>query len=158
MWFEKGKELFLENYPISLVFCIACIACFIGVLNLFVLLLVAIRRFKRRTAERKREYFRRLQYALPEENNGYVRQRLHTALKPTDDESESEPTAEMGYAKELLLRLQNADLTKAERWELEELTKTLQLYEAKSRFSKLDCRGASDAFARLIKLAGKYAV
>lgn len=158
MWLERAKELFLENYPISLIFCIACGALLIGTFNLTLLLVLAIRRRKLRNAERKRAYFRRLQYALPERENGYVRQRLHTALKPEVDEAESEPTAEMSYAKELLLRVQNADLSKAERWEVEELRRILQAYEEKSRWSKMDCRGVSDAFSHLMKLAGKYAV
>lgn len=102
---------------------------------------------------------RGVEYALPSGENRYLRDRLNTALRVDNDEKEkSEYVVCLSYARELLAKLKSAELTQAERVELQNLEALFSLYFYKKEWSVKDLRTVNDGCARLLKLSAKYAV
>lgn len=108
---------------------------------------------------------RNLQYALPAHGNEYVRSRLH-AISKADDEicqtvqlqaQENLPT-ELAYARELLAKLREKELSVTDRLQAEDLGKLFALYGKKEGISYSDVRTVNDGFCCLLKLAAKYSV
>ena len=107
--------------------------------------------------------FRKVQYTLPEKDNSYVRARLNVALKSQPCEGSEGMHGETikekvraEYIKQLLARLQDSPLTKAERLELQENAKLFSVYIQKTDWSAEDIRTINDIFSYLLKLAAKY--
>lgn len=120
---------------------------------------------RRREGSEKKVAVRNLQYALPNYDNDYVRGRLQ-AISKTDDElctsaqlqaRESLPT-ELSYARELLAKVREKELSAADALMAEDLGKTFALYAKKEGFSYADVRAVNEGFCCLLKLAAKYAI
>ena len=117
-------------------------------------------RRKRKRIERieRAELERRLQYALPQRENEYIRARLQTSLRVEGAEESRQAHVRLGYARALLGKVRGAPLTVAERLQTEEMGKTLALYRGKEAWTAEELRGLNDLCAVLLKLSAKYAV
>ncbi len=138
------------------------LAVFIGGVYLFLFVALKIRA---RIAKRKKERAkaeRKLQFALPDRDNSFVRARLNTVLQVDERPAFSSPVLQEGvcfsHARTLLARVKEAPLSPAERLETDELSKMIALYLQKSDFTAEDARVVNEAFARILKLSAKYAV
>ena len=103
-----------------------------------------------------------LQYALPVRGNDYVRARLHAITNANDEictsqARESLPT-ELAYARELLAKVREKELSATDILQTEELGKLFALYGKKEGFSYADVRTVNEGFCCLLKLAAKYSV
>ena len=165
-----GELLMLLQENIDLITALSCVVwmCFLSAF-VYVLLTCAliiraaiVRRKKRRDA-----MLRKVQYALPEQENTYIRARLHTVLKGDGildktgnliKEKGVQENFRAEYVKKLLAKLQKAPLTKAERWELHEVTLLFSAYLKKSDWTAQDIRALNDIFSYLLKLSAKYTV
>lgn len=108
------------------------------------------------------EILRKVQYTLPEKENSYIRNRLQGVLNEsarcenaTEGKKES---VRVDYAQRLLAKVQEAPLTKAERLEMEEVSKVFAMYLKKNRWTVEDVRTLNDLFAYLMKISAKYAI
>ena len=116
-------------------------------------------RRKHREKMERAEIKRRLQYTLPQKDNGYVRERLQNNLKVEGVDMEMRKVAvRMGYARALLGKVKAAPLTIAERLQTEEMGDVFTLYREKERWSAEEQRHFNDVCAALLKLSAKYAV
>lgn len=126
------------------------------------LLLFGVISLRKAIAERKKnraEIARRVQYTLPQRENGYVRERLNTALHISDGhDCAKQAHVRLGYARVLLGKVKAAPLTVAERLQTEEMDKTFALYRGKSLWTAEELRSLNDLCAALLKLSAKYAV
>lgn len=124
---------------------------------------------QRRGTERKRaraEIARRLCYTLPDRENSYIRMRLNTTLQvdesalnaDMDSSEELKKSIKLAYARQLLSKVKEAELTRAERLQVEETERAFSLYLAKERWDAKDLRAVNDLCASLLKLSAKYAV
>jgi predicted nucleic acid-binding Zn ribbon protein len=120
-----------------------------------------------RRRKRRAEILRKVQYTLPEKDNTYIRERLNTALHTDVPAAKTEnATQEIGnkenfqtsYARKLLEKLQEAPLTKAERLEMQEVSRLFSAYLRKSRWTVEDVRLINDMFSYLLKISAKYAI
>ena len=122
-----------------------------------------------RRRKRRMELLRKVQYTLPEKDNTYIRERLNTALKSANAplyKSSDNAVKELGnkenfqtdYAGKLLQKVQEAPLTKAERMEMEEVSRLFSAYLKKSRWTVDDVRLMNDMFSYLLKISAKYSV
>lgn len=104
-----------------------------------------------------------LQYAIPMRGNDYVRARLRAMsnaeeeICPTAQSRESLPT-ELAYARELLAKVREKELSATDILQTEELGKLFALYGKKEGFSYADVRTVNEGFCCLLKLAAKYFV
>lgn len=122
---------------------------------LFLSLGICRRRRERKTL--RAELKRRVEYTLPKEGNTYLRTRLHTALRETDDEAQ-EVEISLGYARKMLAQVRAAALTPVERLDVEEMARLLSLYGCQTKWTGADMRAVNEIFARLLKLSAKYEV
>ena len=130
-----------------------------GYAILYILLAVG-RKIDDRKAQR-RERQRRLQFTLPDYENSYLRDRLHTALRTEKEElygGKRSDLAKMGYAKKLLANIKEVTLSPVERMDVEEMASLLLTYDKKEKWSSSDVKTMSEIFSRLLKLAAKYDV
>jgi hypothetical protein len=105
------------------------------------------------------EIVRRLQYTLPQKDNGYIRERLQNSLKIEDVEIERRKVCvRLGYARALLGKVKAAPLTIAERMQADEMDGIFTLYRAKECWTVAELRSFNDVCAALLKLSAKYAV
>ena len=120
-----------------------------------------------RRRKRRAEILRKVQYTLPEKENTYIRERLNTTLQVNMPASKAENSPqEVGnkesfqtaYAKKLLMKIQEAPLTKAERLEMQEVSRLFSAYLRKSRWTVEDVRLINDMFSYLLKISAKYAL
>lgn len=124
------------------------------------ILLFAVLVLARRVSERKQrraEIKRRLEFALPDRDNAYLRERLQTALN-TERQGGVTPTPSFSHARVLLAKIKEAPLTKAERLEWNELASSFELYLTKPTLRAEEVRAVNDLFSRILKLSAKYAV
>lgn len=131
--------------------------------GLYLLLCFALSIKKKvRARKKKRKELRKITYTLPEKDNGYVRDRLHTALQINEKECEDDPKTQirlrLGYAKSLLEKLKSGTLTFVERAEVGELSRILSLYTEKEEWSRKEVQTVNDLFMRLLKLSAKYEI
>lgn len=120
-----------------------------------------------RRRKRRAEILRKVQYTLPEKDNTYIRERLNTALHTnvpagkTENASQeigSKENLQTSYARKLLEKLQEAPLTKAERLEMQEVSRLFSAYLRKSCWTVEDVRLINDMFSYLLKISAKYAL
>lgn len=116
-----------------------------------------------RAEKRKRErakIVRKLEYTLPDRENRYLRDRLHTALYygRAEKEERAESVLHLEYVKKLLENVHNAPLAPAERLEAESMARLFHAYLDKNKWTSEDVRAVNDLFTRLLKLSAKYAV
>ncbi len=117
------------------------------------------RQRKRRERQRCMEEKRKLQYALPRWDNGYIRTRLQNSLKVEEiGEEGRQVRVHLGYARVLLGKIKEAPLTIADRLQAEEMCKTFALYRGKECWTASELRGLNDLCSALLKLSAKYAV
>lgn len=104
-----------------------------------------------------------LQYALPVRDNEYLRARLRSMacaddeICPSSQSRESLPM-ELAYARELLAKVREKELSATDVFQAEELGKLFALCGKKEGFSYADVRMVNEGFCGLLKLAAKYAV
>ncbi len=129
------------------------------------LLLVAFvdgaRRKRKERRLKKEEQLRRVQFALPDKENAFVRTRLHTALQVPSvlEERQALPSiVRFSYAKKLLAKVLESPLSPAERLQAEDIGKIFALYLKKEAIGEVDLRGINETFAALLKLSAKYEV
>ena len=153
----------------SAYFCWALFACVCALCGLLSLYGCHRRQIIRQRRKKRAEILRKLQFTLPDKENDFVRSRLQTALQAqgvnspqmsTGNEKQEENTElfRLEYVKKLLTKLKNAPLTKAERLEMDEMTKLLSAYLKKSKWTSEDVRVVNELFSCLLKLSAKYAV
>lgn len=110
----------------------------------------------------REEMLRKLKFTLPDRDNSYVKARLNTVLQP-ENKLETEPEGEkktfrLEHARQLLAKIKEAPLTRAERLEMEELSKLFNAYLKKYKWTSEDVRLINEMFAYLLKLSAKYSV
>ncbi len=112
-------------------------------------------------SRKKERVERQIEFTLPDRQNTYLRARLATALNPDFVELErQEETLSIGFTQALktLSKILQAPLSPAEIIEAERMQELLENYKDRQTFSTKDVREINDAFARILKLSGKYAV
>ena len=117
-------------------------------------------------AKRRREKLaqkRNIQFALPDKDNAFVRERLRFVLNAEKDETEEDtPKSQIFfqflYAQKLLVKLGEKQLSTAERLELMEMNKFLGANLHQTSWNAQDIRAVNDCFSRLLKLSAKYAI
>ena len=125
-----------------------------------------VRAWKNRLNKRKQkqQQKRTVQFALPDKDNSFVRERLQFVLNAKDEEinkgdsSKARTFFEFLYAQKLLAKLSEKQLSTAERLELIEMNKFLGAHLQQKSWNDEDIRAVNDCFARLLKLSAKYAV
>lgn len=166
----SGEILTLLQENVDWVLAVSCMlwTCFLSAL-VYVLLTCAliVRTICLRRKKRRDAMLKKVQYALPEKENTYIRARLRTALKGDGildkdgilvKEKSVQENFHAEYAKKLLAKLQNAPLTKAERLELHEVSMLFSAYLKKHDWTAQDIRALNDIFSYLLKLSAKYTV
>ena len=111
--------------------------------------------YKRAKAEEEGRQ-RRLQRILPNRDSAFVRARLNTLLGGESDGGAAR--VDMGYARKLLLSVQEKPLTFGERLQAEDLEKVFAAYLKKPTWTAEDLREVNDTFSVLMKLCAKYSV
>lgn len=100
---------------------------------------------------------RRLQFALPDQENPFVQERLTSLLRQQSAEAVSDG-ADLRYAKKLLSALLAQPLSAAERLQAEDVGKTLAVFMGKPQWKNEDLRTVNDTLSALLKLCAKHAV
>ena len=123
---------------------------------------------KRKILERRlyrAEIKRRVQFTLPDKENGYLRDRLRTALHTAeigglDEEAFGANKKNVGirlsYARKMLAKVKEAPLSPAERLDVEEMARLIFLYEKREKWSSSELKTVNEIFSRLLKLSAKY--
>ena len=133
----------------------------LGSSYLYASCICALRHRARVKKQRRLDCLRRIEYALPDKDNSYIRARLHTVLQAPSEENGAKDGAQpvrLGYARKLLAKVLEAPLSAAERLQAEDIKKTFALYLAKEKWDSDDLRTVNDTFSCLLKLSAKYAV
>ena len=109
--------------------------------------------------EARAQVEKRLQYTLPQRENGYLRERLNTALRVQDGEGNGrQMRLRLGYARALLYKVQSAPLTVAERLQVKEMHAAFALYRGKEVWTAEELCCVNELCAALLKLSAKYTV
>ncbi|MBQ8685651.1 MAG: hypothetical protein IJ514_05735 [Clostridia bacterium] len=143
--------------------CIAVLCVYGGLSYLVLLLLCSVKGKIKKRREARAKIERKLQFTLPDSENSFVRARLNTVLKPTDTEDgqqETLPAQELkiSYARQLLTRLKETQLSTADRLKTDELAGLISVYMSKDGWTANDLRALNDAFSGVLKLSAKYSV
>ena len=159
--FVSGGGIFFLAWDVgekalALLFLIEGFLVGLGYAAVYILLSVR-RKIAFRRAQRA-QIKRRLQFTLPDRENSYLRDRLHTALQEKKEEIFLEKGIRIGYAKKMLAKVKEESLTPTERIDVEEMARLLALYEHKEKWSASDTKTMSEVFARLLKLSAKYEI
>ena len=120
-----------------------------------------LRRKRARQKEGRAALKRRLQFTLPDRENRYLRDRLHTALNTESDTlflDKKKVDARLHYVRKMLVKIKEAPLSPIERIDVEEIAGLVALYEKKGRWSSSDVKRMSEVFSRLLKLSAKYEI
>lgn len=160
----SGGVIFLlvngvEKRLFSLMFAVVC--GWIGIGYATVYICVEVRRKISYCKTQRAEIKRQLKFTLPDRENTYLRDRLHTALNGGKEEffcEKGEAIAKMDYARRMLAQIREAPLTPIERIDVEEFARLLIAYERKGGWNASDVKAISEIFSRLLKLAAKYEV
>lgn len=164
-----GFTLFIVFGQIESHASIAAVALFLVFVGIAHAALFLVMWERRRIAERRRaraEIARRLCYTLPDRENSYIRMKLNTTLHVRENELDADmggsedlkKSIKLAYARQLLSKVKEAELTRAERLQVEETERAFSLYLAKDRWDTKDLRAVNDLCASLLKLSAKYAV
>ncbi len=121
---------------------------------------------RNRLREKKKgreELGRRLQYALPDRENAYVRARLQSSLQeepsaPDIERDKGSVGVRLGYTKKMLARVREATLSPVERLDVEEMAELVATYARMDRWSNGDIKAINEICARLLKLSAKYEI
>ena len=117
-------------------------------------------RIKKRRKEERQERKRGVQFTLPDRENRYLRDRLHTSLQTEEwcFQDRRSALARMSYARRMISLIKASPLTPVERIDVEEMARLLALYDKKGRWNGADVKALSEIFSRLLKLAAKYEI
>ena len=138
---------------------VASFAIVCGLVYLLFFCVFALWRLRAERRKRRAEIAKCLPYTLPQRENTYVRERLHTALNtPQLDEGEQQIAVCLGYARELLGKVQASPLSIGERLQTEEMGKILTLYKGKEDWTAREVCALNELCAVLLKLSAKYTV
>lgn len=111
------------------------------------------------------EIKRQVQFTLPDKENGYLRDRLRTALHTAEIGGINEELfgtdkknvgIRLGYARKMLAKVKEAPLSPAERLDVEEMARLIFLYEKREKWSSSELKTVNEIFSRLLKLSAKY--
>ncbi len=157
-----GASVFCISYGVawrSLGVILALAACVGGIVYELLFFILVIRRKMRARKALRTEIGRKMQYALPQAGNGYIRARLNGSLS-CDEEARGKnaPKVRLEYAKTMLAKIKEAGLSPVERLELEELSGAVSLYGKMDKWSGADVKALNEIFARLLKLSAKYEI
>ncbi|MBQ8295990.1 MAG: hypothetical protein IJX87_06120 [Clostridia bacterium] len=158
----SAKQTNLQNRS----FCVAVVSVVCSLLYFLLQIAFTVERRIENRKKNRENYRRQLQYTLPDHDNSFVRSRLNTALRlPNAPNDTHEPTADakaqtfrMQHARQLLTKIKNAPLTKAERLQTEDAERLFSAYVKKERWSADDVRLINELFSYLLKLSAKYSV
>lgn len=154
-----GGLLYEKVQLITVCAAVSVFAIFCGTTYLLFFCLLALQRMRAERKRRRAEIARRLQYTLPDRENTYVRTRLNTALTACQDEETVQAlSVKLGYARELLGKVQASPLSVGERLQTEEMGKLLTLYKGKDSWTVKEMNGLNEICAFLLKLSAKYSV
>ncbi len=128
-----------------------------------VCLLVSARAARKERKRKRVEQGKRLQYALPDKENAYVRAKLQSTLReeipPLASEIEADKVGvRLRYARGTIAKIREAALSPVERLEVEEASKILAAYSYKERWSTEDIKSINELLGRLLKLSAKYEI
>jgi hypothetical protein len=141
---------------------VSCLAVVGGALYLLVFLSLLLSKRREEKKRARAEEAKRLQYALPDKENSYLRARLNTVLKtpeePNTEGKVSEKYFRLEHARKMLCGLREKSLAATERLEIDELRAILALYETKERLDAEELQVINDAFSRILKLSAKYEI
>ncbi len=156
-----GEKLAFEGGAITLVFFV--LAVLGGVVYPIIFLCICARKGIKNRREKRRAIERKLKYTLPEKDNAFIRSRLNTVLKSSENETgEAGANAEkyfrLEYARKLLNALKNASVSVAERLEITELSALFEAYLKKTEWKMAEVKTVNDALSRTLKLCAKYSV
>ena len=130
-----------------------------------ILCALALLKIRKARVERFKKASREFSFALPDRENAFVRDRLHSGLCPEQEKKNCADTVLMkdldvrlDYTRKTVAKLKALELTPADRLEVNRISKTVTFYALKNALSPSETRSLNDCFARLLKLTTKYAV
>ena len=133
----------------------------VGVSYLLVFILIKVKQKRARKRTEREIKAREMCYSLPQKDNTFVRARLGS-ISQDEEVCNGDVVGDMqlrfAYAKTLLEKLRLKTLCATERLEMDELANVFAVYSKKELYVGEDVRLLNDAFSRVLKLAGKYAV
>ena len=115
---------------------------------------------------RRSAYKHQLQFVLPDKDNAYLRDRLHTALRVVESGKDGQQLSadkesvdvRLRYARRMVAQLKGVSLSTIERLDMEEMATTLTFMERKGRWSTSEIKMINEIFSCLLKLSAKYEV
>ena len=127
------------------------------------LLLLSINLLKEKIKNRRLEREEKkkvLQFTLPERDNEYIRTRLNTVLKKSENKTEDFFCKEFRftYIKKLISGLKERSLSPADRLKTEEYAGIISVYTEKENWSLNEMENLNEVLSALLKLSAKYAV
>ena len=130
---------------------------------LFVWLLVVLsKRAMRKKVRVKNAEARKKLFTLPARDNTFVRARLSTVLSPfaaaTSVHACGIEPLDFTAALELLQKVENANLTPAERMRVQRLSLEMKAYAKDTAWTTQTALAVNNAFLAILKLCGKYSV
>ena len=163
IFWEKITESFsvIQEFGMPVFFMLAVLG---GLVYPVVFLCVFARKRIKTRREKRAIIERKLKYTLPDKDNTFVRTRLNTVLKETEEgegrkeEARVEKCFCLEYARKMLNAVKNARLGVAERLEITELSALFELYLKKSDWGVSEVKTVNEVFSRVLKLAAKYSV
>jgi hypothetical protein len=117
---------------------------------------------RKRKKARKAERARRVEFALPEKDNSFIRERLFSVLQDPknkiDPKQYTEENLQITYVQDLFVKLSTAPLSVAERLSVEDTAKLLKAVFSRGKWTAEELRIMNDCFSSLLKISAKYAV
>ena len=109
------------------------------------------------------EQERKLQFALPDKNDEFVRVRLHSVLNEHARAIDTETRAlskefSFVYIKKLLAVLKEAELSVADKIKMSDYLSLVGVYTVKPEWTGKDLQTVNELLSAVIKLSAKYAV
>lgn len=137
-------------------FCYSVLTLGGGVTYLFILLIIEQRRHKRARKKAEQERAKRLEFALPNRENSFIRARLQAAMQHASEEEKTAVDFQLCYAQKCIAALKSAHLSIIDRMRIEETEKILAAYAKKQDWTVGDVRALNDTFSALLKQSAKY--
>lgn len=137
-------------------------AAIVAAVSLIVLLSVVkgiYGKIKRRKAVKKMRQ-REREFALPDRENEFVKERLQTRLQGNEEEKKeyrfSECVPSFDYARTLLCRLKAAPLSAAERLSADGISRDITHFAFQEKLTSEEVRKLNERLSEMIKLSAKY--
>lgn len=125
--------------------------------------IIAIAKKIRKRKQTRAEMEKKIQFALPDKDNEFVKARLNTVLNKTARSNDTDIKARakdysFSYIKKLLVLLKSAKLAPADRIKTEEYASLISVYSVKDEWTGEDLQTVNEVLSCVIKLSAKYAV